>query len=86
MGSGPPLSSKKAVTVSYGIGLLYPSDRDEPLDAACLSDATVTLALVSEPVPLPAFPKLRLAERDRLGQGHSQVMQVRLLGEGQPVP
>ena len=24
LGSGPPLSSKKAVTVSYGIDILYP--------------------------------------------------------------
>ena len=44
------------------------------------------LALVAEPVSLPAGSQLRLIVLDRLGEGPPQGVQVGLLGEGQLVP
>ena len=43
------------------------------------SDATVTLALVAEPVSLVARSQVCLIQHDRLGEGHPQGMQVGLL-------
>ena len=46
----------------------------------------MSLALVAEPVRLLVGSQSRLVERNRLGQGHPQGVQVRLLGESPPAP
>ena len=49
------------------------------------SDPTVSLALVAEHVSRTIWPKGRLVQRDRLGEGYPQRVQVGSLLQGQPV-